>query len=202
MKSDLFHRSSEWLARCDTLYLALSFVCYSTAEVKILKVISRVSYYCSMGPGRSSEPKQQCWPERPLKTNLNSLWHRTFIYPIDTGCIAPGCLVQPRSIFHIFTVDKQRWLWQSYSCWSMSRCVCLRVRECACTVLCVINVKSVTEQLCLEQSLRSCFVQWLNCLFFFPYLPSSLFLTQCVSIRLFPVHPPLLCLRPGEMLRL
>lgn len=74
----------------DTLYLALSFVCYSTAEVKILKVNSRVSYYCSMGPGRSSEPKQQCRVERPLKTNLNSLWHRTFIYPADTGSIAPG----------------------------------------------------------------------------------------------------------------
>lgn len=61
---------------CRYLILGSLIVCYSAALVKILKVISRVSYYCSMGPGRSSEPKQQCWPESPLKTNLNSLWHR------------------------------------------------------------------------------------------------------------------------------
>lgn len=83
VRSELYQRNSEWLVCCDTLHSALSLVCYSTAEVKILKVISRVSYYCSMGPGRSSEPKQQCWPERLLKTTLNSLWHRTFIYPIQ-----------------------------------------------------------------------------------------------------------------------
>lgn len=57
-------------------------------EGKILKVISRVSYYCCMVPGRSLEPKLSFWLERPLKTNLNSLWHKPFIHPTDTGCVA------------------------------------------------------------------------------------------------------------------
>lgn len=52
--------------------------------------LSRESYYCSVGPGRSSEPKQQCWLERPLKTNLNPPWHKTFISPTDRGSAAPG----------------------------------------------------------------------------------------------------------------
>ncbi len=71
---------------------------------------------------------------------------------------------------------------------------------------CVINVKSVTEQLCLEQSLRSCyFVQWLNC--FFPHIsfplssspsvylsvsvsPSSLYLFFTARFDFPFYHPP------------
>lgn len=33
----------------------------------------------------------------------------------------PGSLIQPCSIFHIFTMDKQHCLWQASSCWSMSK---------------------------------------------------------------------------------
>lgn len=57
-----------------------------------------------------SEPKQQSWLQRPLKTNLNSVWQEMFIYPTDTGLVAPGQLIQPCSIFHIFTRGKQRHL--------------------------------------------------------------------------------------------
>lgn len=53
---------------------------------------------------------------------------------------------------------------------------------------CVINVKSVTEQVCLEQSLRSCyFVQWLNC--FFPPISPFLSLLHPVCIYLSRSHP-------------
>lgn len=161
----------------DTLYLALSFVCYSTAEVKILKVISRVSYYCSMGPGRSSEPKQQCRVERPLKTNLNSLWHRTFIYLADTGSIAPGRAWHSHAPYFIHSL----WINNTDSDGPTHTQVCqdVSVRVCESVHLLYVCDKSVTEQLCLEQSSRSCyFVQWLNSQFFF-YLP--LIFTQCLS---------------------
>lgn len=56
---------------------------------------------------------------------------------------------------------------------------------------CVINVKSVTEQLCLEQSLRSCyFVQWLNCLFLHIFLPPSSSPSVYLSVS---VSPSSLC---------
>lgn len=130
------------------MYLGLTFVCYSTTvEVKILNVVSGDSYYCSMGSGRSSEPKQQCWLESPLKTNLNSLWHWTFIYPTDTDSIAPGCLTQPCSIFHIFTMDKNLVILKYVK---MCLYACVSVH----TVRMWYMFKSVTEQLCLERSLR------------------------------------------------
>lgn len=74
----------------DTLFEAPSFVCYEMVEVKILKVFSRVSYYYTMGPSQSSEPKQQCWLEHPLKTSLNYLQRKWFIYPTDTDSSALG----------------------------------------------------------------------------------------------------------------
>lgn len=77
---------------CDTLYLDLPFVAVSVEEMKILKVISRVNYFCSMSPGRFTELKHQFWLESPLKRNLNSLWHRMFIYLTDADSIAPDCL--------------------------------------------------------------------------------------------------------------
>lgn len=214
-----FLRGSKCLGHHDTLYLAPSFVCCSTAEVKILKVISRVSYYCSMGPGRSAEPKQQCWLERPSKINLNSLWHKTFIYPTDTGSIAPGCLTQPRSIFHTFTMDKQHWLWHSYQYWSMSRCVCMRVCVCACAYVlyvcdkCWICDRAALPKAVLEKLLLCSMIE----LSFFPISsplshPVCIYLTL-LSLLLPCIHPlqqglnfsfclPLLCLRPGEALRL
>lgn len=97
---------------------------------------------------------------------------------------------------------------KSYSYWSMSGCVCVCMY-----CMCVINVKSVTEQLCLEQTLRSCyFVQWLNCLFSIsPPLPHPVCIYLSQSHPLTHTYPlqwlssvvalPLLCLRPGETLR-
>lgn len=184
----------------DTLYLALSFVCYSTAEVKILKVISRVSYYCSMGPGRSWEPKQQCWVERPLKTNLNSPWHRTFIYPADMGSIAPGRAWHSHAPYFIHSL----WINNTDSDGPTHTQVCqdVSVRVCESVHLLYVYDKSVTEQLCLEQSSRSCyFVQWLNSQFFFYIFPSSS-PSVCLTSEFLLLPSPLLCLKPGMVLRL
>lgn len=174
-------------------YLSLgSLICLLfTAKVKILKVISRVSYYFSMSPGRFCEPKQQCWPERPLKTNLNSLWLRTFIYPADTGPIAPGCLIEPRSVFQTSSTYKQGRLWQSRSRWSMSRCVCVCLWAC---MYCTCDKCYVWDGAALPgASLRSCyFVQWLKCLFFFFISSSS---SPCVSLRLTRFPELLFCTR-------
>lgn len=149
----------QW-ASCDTLYSAPAVVCCSAMKVKILKVISRVRHYCSLGPGRPSEPKQQSWLERPLKINLNSLWHRTFIYPTDTGSVAQGCLSQPYPIFHIFTLVTLSLTVLFILKYFVSVCLCVCERVFVRVPLLYVCDKSVIVQLCLGQSLRnSYFVQ-------------------------------------------
>lgn len=58
--------------------------------MKILKIISRVDYFCTMSPGRAKtrDVGGESFEEKPEL----SLQHRMFVYLTATDLIAPDCL--------------------------------------------------------------------------------------------------------------